>query len=225
MIWRWVTSNGFKETKYARLLLVVFRAFALATGLLILWLDRDTSYLTTPGWILVGVTVAYALYKLWRPFTLFSRSRLLYADILFDLATCLALPFLTGGIRSPFLLYMLAPLLTAALFMSIRIALPTAALPYLAILGSELIVHRSGPGVLFDPAGHPSTSGSSTRGGAAALHHPLPDERERLGGGQGQGHQRGEEAAVAGHPRRPVAGPVRPEVAPGDSMEHRRFRR
>ena len=131
--------------------LAVFRACALIIAIVLLSSLGYFRFLTWSGWIPVGTTIIYTIFKLSRPFSRYQRNSLNYADLAFDLGLCMALPLLTGGLRSPFLLYCFSPILTSALIFPRKLTFSIAGLPFLAILGSQLIIHRTSIAEVFNP--------------------------------------------------------------------------
>jgi signal transduction histidine kinase len=108
------------------------------------------------GWILIATVLVYAVYKLLYPFYAFSHKSITYLDLYFDIGSCLALPFFTGGISSPFLLYLYLPVLTSALFYPKKYTISAAVLQLMAIFVSQVWVHGGNLHLAFTPVDHPT---------------------------------------------------------------------
>ncbi len=89
--------------------------------------------------LLVGSVAAYTILKILFRFRLWQRDIVTYMILAGDLAICVALVFLTGGIDSPFLFYSLLPVATAALFFEMRISLSIAALSSLSLILTHIV--------------------------------------------------------------------------------------
>ncbi len=137
---RWGVS-WFSEEKPAFVFLAAFRGFALVVATALLFSTGHFKLLSGPGWIMVYIAVVYTLFKLLRPFRKYKKNALNYTDLGFDLALCLSLPIFTGGLLSPFLLYLLSPLLTAALLFPKKLTFSIAGLPFLAVVFSQQLIH------------------------------------------------------------------------------------
>lgn len=135
-----------------------FAAFAVAASLLgIVFRER----LADPRMLLiVGSLGAYTISKILVRFRFWQRDIVTYVVLLGDLAICVALVLLTGGIDSPFLLYSLLPVLTAALFFEMRISLLIAALSSLNLILAETVLTGINPS--FTPVIESNSIGSVT---------------------------------------------------------------
>ncbi|MEE8354102.1 MAG: sensor histidine kinase, partial [Dehalococcoidales bacterium] len=103
-----------------------------------------------PVWQLVtilSVLGVYTILKTFAPVRWRGRSRTPYVILGGDFILCILLLVVTGGLNSAFLLYSLAPIMTASLFFAERIALALAALASLAL--SIIHVSQSGAGDSF----------------------------------------------------------------------------
>jgi len=68
-----------------------------------------------------------------------------------DVAVCSALPLLTGGLRSPFLVYGMCHILTSALFFPKKVTLSIFAIPVLTLVVSIFLTYSSSLGTNFYP--------------------------------------------------------------------------
>ncbi len=120
-------------------LLAGYRTFALVVGAIqALYLSNaplsDVSYYT-----LIGIVSVYSLIKVFYPFHWYRRDFMTHLVIGADLTLGAFLPFITGGLNSPFLLYTLCPLLTIALIMPRGFAYIGAGFLSVAVLASEVV--------------------------------------------------------------------------------------
>ena len=139
------------EGKTAFVFLAAFRGCALIIGVALLSSLGYFRFLTWPGWTLIGIITIYTIFKLSRPFNRYKKNSLNYADFAFDLSLCLALPLFTGGLRSPFLLYCFAPVLTSALIFPKKFTFSIAGLPFLAVFLSQLLIRGTSMAEVFNP--------------------------------------------------------------------------
>ena len=135
-----------------------FAGFAVAASLLgIVFNERLDDPLML---LVVGSLGAYTILKILVHFRLWQRDIVTYVVLLGDLAICVALVLLTGGIDSPFLLYSLLPVITAALFFEMRISLLIAALSSLNLILAETVLTGITPS--FTPVMESNSIGSVT---------------------------------------------------------------
>jgi len=120
-----------------------FFSFALAVSLIYTIPKQPLTNL----WMLLTVSLIgiYTILKIILRFRLWQRDFVTYMILGGDLAICLALVLLTGGAASPFLLYSLLPVITAALFFEPRIALAIAALLSLGIILAHTVLTTISP--------------------------------------------------------------------------------
>jgi len=144
------------DSRTGRIFLGIFRVVALTVTAGLLVLDGSRIVSGIAGWVLIAVVSAYATYKVFSPFQAYHHKWLIYADLYFDLGSCLALPFFTGGISSPYLLYMYAPILTSALFFPKKYTISATALQILAILASQVSTHGGNFSLAFNTNDHPT---------------------------------------------------------------------
>lgn len=119
-------------------IILAHRLFALAVAEgQILFLGALQEPVVSAPVILVG-SVIYTLLIAPCPFFWDRLGFLNYPILGVDLAICLALVLLSGGLDSPFLLYTLAPVLTSALHLSRKVTFAVAALILTGVICSEL---------------------------------------------------------------------------------------
>lgn len=113
-----------------------FLAFAIATAQIFLF---PTAYhsLIQPLILVTSVGI-YTLLKALHPFRWYQAGILGYSLLGVDIAVCIFLVMSTGGLYSPFLLYTLAPVLTAALLLDRGVTFSIAGLSGAYVIGSHL---------------------------------------------------------------------------------------
>ena len=111
---RWQGYSAVVPSAFYRLL-----AFAIATAQIFLF--PAAYYSVIPPVILVTGVGIYTVVKALHPFRWYQTGILGYSLLGVDIAICIFLVMSTGGLYSPFLLYTLAPVLTAALLLNGRV--------------------------------------------------------------------------------------------------------
>jgi len=111
-------------------------AFAIATAQIFLFPSAYYSVIS-PLILVTGVGI-YTLLKTLRPFRWHERGIVTFGVFGADLAVCIFLVISTGGLYSPFLLYTLAPVLTAALLLDRGITFGITALSWAYVIGAHL---------------------------------------------------------------------------------------
>ena len=111
-------------------------AFAIATAQITF--STSGHYSVVSPHVLVAVVAIYSLFKVLHPFRWHQRSIQSYSILGLDLVICLSLLSLTGGLDSPFLLYSLAPVLTAGLLLERKITFTIAGISAAHVFGSHL---------------------------------------------------------------------------------------
>ncbi len=114
-----------------------FLAFAIATIQIFLFPPMYQPII--PPIALVSGVGLYTLIKAWQSLRWQQTGVIGYSLLGLDVAICITLVLLTGGIYSPFLLYTLAPVLTAALFLAGKITFGIAGLSITYVITSHVI--------------------------------------------------------------------------------------
>ena len=112
-------------------------AFAIATAQIFLFSPNYQSII--PSLALVTGVGIYSLVKVLHPLRWHQAGILGYSLLGADIAICIFLVMVTGGLYSPFLLYTLAPVLTAALLLDGKVTLSIAGLSATYVVGSHLV--------------------------------------------------------------------------------------
>jgi signal transduction histidine kinase len=127
---KWQKGIGIVPSAYRGL------AFAIATAQI--FLCPSARYSVIPPLILVTGVGIYSLLKILRPFRRHEKGVITFGILGTDLAVCIFLVLSTGGLYSPFLLYTLAPVLTAALLLDRRITFGITVLSVAYVIGAHL---------------------------------------------------------------------------------------
>jgi signal transduction histidine kinase len=146
------SKNDFRA---GRILLSAFRAVALAVAWGLFKVDEFRLAPGVIGWALIYLVSVYGIYKVLSPFRPYRHKWLNYADFFFDLVSCLALPFFTLGVSSPFLLYLYCPILTSALFLDKKYSILGAGLQFFAIFSSQIWTYHGNFEAAFTSNDHP----------------------------------------------------------------------
>ncbi len=119
--------------------LSAFRCFTFILAVVQILLLNPLESITPQTTLLLGLVGVYSVFKVILPFRWYQKDPLTYFVVGADVVVCTSLPFLTGGgLTSPFLLYTLNPILTAALVSRLRSALTIAAISSIAVTSSHL---------------------------------------------------------------------------------------
>ncbi len=131
--------SRYEREAYQFLAVYRFLAYGLAvmfTQITPTLIETPLSVPPLPVWQLVtilSVLGVYTILKTFAPVRWRGRSRTPYVILGGDFILCILLLVVTGGLNSAFLLYSLAPIMTASLFFAERIALALAAVASLAL--------------------------------------------------------------------------------------------
>jgi signal transduction histidine kinase len=116
----------------------VYRGLAFAIASAQIFLFPSAHYSVIPSLILVTGVGIYTLLKTLRPFRYHEKGVITTGILGADLVVCIFLVISTGGLYSPFLLYTLAPVLTAALLLDRRITFSITALSGAYVISAHL---------------------------------------------------------------------------------------
>jgi signal transduction histidine kinase len=116
----------------------VYRWLAYAIASAQIFLFPAAHFSVIPPFILVTVVGIYTLLKTLRPFRYHEKAVITISLLGADLVVCIFLVISTGGLYSPFLLYTLAPVLTAALLLDRRITFSITALSGAYVISAHL---------------------------------------------------------------------------------------
>ena len=131
------------QSSYERniyIFLSFFRFFSFALALALMFTIPQEPITSLRMLIIISLLGVYTILKIIFRFRLWQTDVVTYTILAGDAAICIALVLLTGGIDSPFLLYSLLPIITAALFFKPWIALTIATLTSLNLLISHIFL-------------------------------------------------------------------------------------
>jgi len=92
--------------------------------------------------ILMSILAVYTVLRVFSPLRWRERSLMTYLILIGDFLLCILLVLFTNGLNSPFLLYSLAPIMTAALLFEERVALSLAATASIALSITHLTLSQ-----------------------------------------------------------------------------------
>lgn len=126
-----------------------FRFFSFALAVALIFSIPNHPPIDWQTLLIISFLGVYTIPKTIFRFRLWQWDLLTYTILVGDLAVCLALVLLSGGADSPFLLYSLLPIITAALFFTPRVALIIASLTALNLVLAHTVLPGYSPS--FEP--------------------------------------------------------------------------
>ena len=123
-------------------LLRLVRGLALFLGLALLFFFREIRLFIIPNHFLVTIVAMYTVLRIYYPSYRFGKPYITRSIIVADLILCCSLPFLSGGIISPFILFPLTVILSVGLYFRQRVTYIIAGIVSVSIIGSEIISHE-----------------------------------------------------------------------------------
>ena len=139
------------EEKNAFIFLATYRGFALVVAATLIFSVGQTQLVPLSNWVLISIASIYTLFKILRPSHQYHKPAFIYSDLGFDFLLASFLLLFSGGLRSPFALYALAPLLTSALLFSRKLTFSLAALPLITAIGGTMLINSTRGDMLFYP--------------------------------------------------------------------------
>ncbi len=133
----------YEKEAYQFLAVYRFLAYALAV-----MFTQVAPFLSAPGmpptqlYIILGTLGVYTILKVFSPLRWQARSTLTYMILAGDFLLCMLLVIYTNGLNSSFLLYSLAPIMTAALLFEEKVALALAAIASLSLSVTHLFLSQ-----------------------------------------------------------------------------------
>ena len=126
-----------KLQEYIGVIPSVYRFLAFATAAAHIFIFTSAYYSIIPPLILVSGVGIYTLFKMLHPLRWYQGGILGPGLLGVDIVACIFLVMSTGGLYSPFLLYTLAPVLTAALLLNRGITFTTAIVSIVYVITSQ----------------------------------------------------------------------------------------
>lgn len=124
------------------LLLGLVRGLALTLALVLFLLFSEVEHFIIPEYVLISVVVIYSFLRIYRPSYWYDKKVRSYSVAAIDIAICCTLPFVSGGLHSPFILYPLTAILSVALFFKQKITYFVAMFVACSVIGSELLARQ-----------------------------------------------------------------------------------
>ena len=135
-------KSRLKKWQEGKLLIMLVRGLALVLALVLYLLFPETRPLLVPGYVLVSLAIIYSVFRISYPLYWYKNNFVTYGIVTFDVVFCCFLPFVSGGIHSPFILYPLTAILSVALFFKQSITNIIAVLVAVSVISSELFSWR-----------------------------------------------------------------------------------
>jgi signal transduction histidine kinase len=135
---------SYEKNVYQFLSFYRFMTYALAVGLILLPAAAVGGLSVFQTYLLFALLGIYTIGKVFAPFRLYQTDLWTYIILGGDLAICVALLLVTGGLRSGFLLYSLSPVISAALLFEQRTSLAVATVTSLSLVAAHLFFSRWG---------------------------------------------------------------------------------
>jgi signal transduction histidine kinase len=123
---------------YIWIVLSAYRLIAFAIATTVIFAFPSAFHSVIPPLILVISLGIYSLLKTLQPLRWYQEDILGFSALGIDIAVCVFLIVSTGGFYSPFLLYTLAPVLTAAIFLDRKVAFSVAGLSIAYVVAGHL---------------------------------------------------------------------------------------
>jgi len=123
-------------------LLRLIRGLALILGCVLLFFFYEIRPFLVPNIILVTIIAMYTVLRIYYPSYRFGKVFVTRSIIALDLLFCCSLPFLSGGIISPFILYPLTVILSVGLYSRQRTTYIIAGIVSVSIVTSEIASHE-----------------------------------------------------------------------------------
>jgi signal transduction histidine kinase len=132
--------------KEAYQFLAVYRFLAYALAVMFTQVGPSPLIMTTVPeleiYIILGILGIYTVLRVFSPLSWRERSPMTFLILAGDLLLCMVLVIYTGGLNSAFLLYSLAPIMTAALLFEERVSLSLAAIASIALSITHLALSQ-----------------------------------------------------------------------------------
>jgi signal transduction histidine kinase len=123
-------------------LLRLIRGLALVLGCVLLFFFNEIRPFLVPNTYLVTIIAVYTVLRMYYPSYRFGKTSFTRSLIVIDLLFCCSLPFLSGGIISPFILFPLTVVLSVGLYFRQRTTYLIAGIVSFSIVGSEILSHE-----------------------------------------------------------------------------------
>jgi two-component system, NarL family, sensor histidine kinase DegS len=135
-------KNQFKHWREGELLLGLVRILALILALALFLLFSEVRPFIIPNYILISMVVIYSILRIFYPSYKYGNIFVTCGIAAFDVIFCCFLPFVTGGLHSPFILFPLTAILSIALYFKQRITYLVSIFVSCSAIGSEIMARR-----------------------------------------------------------------------------------
>jgi signal transduction histidine kinase len=125
-----------------KLLIVLVRVLALVLALVLFLLFSEARPSLIPGYVLLSLAIAYSILRISFPLYSYRNNFVTYGIVTVDVVVCCFLPFVSGGIHSPFILFPLTAILSVALFFKQSVTNIVAAFVAISLITSEVVSWR-----------------------------------------------------------------------------------
>ena len=132
-------KRGFSRWREGGLLLSLVRGLALILAMVLFYIFYNADSFIVHSYLVIGVVAVYTIVRMVYPYNWYGRNYSSYLLVASDIIICCALPFVTGGFNSPFILYPITAILSASLFFPKRTAYIIATIVSVSVIGSELV--------------------------------------------------------------------------------------
>jgi two-component system sensor histidine kinase DegS len=145
-------KSWFNHWHEGELLLGLVRVLALVLALALFLLFSAVRPFIIPDYVLISMVVTYSILRIFYPSYWFRNRFVTYSLVAIDVGFCCFLPFATGGLHSPFILFPLTAILSVALYFKQKLTYIIAVFVSSAVIGSEIVAWRVLHGGEYMPA-------------------------------------------------------------------------
>lgn len=124
------------------LLLGLVRGLALILALALFLFFSEVRPFLIHNNVLIGIVVSYSIIRIFYPSYWYGKRILAGIIITGDVVFCCFLPFVTGGLHSPFILFPLTAILSVALYFPQKVTYIIASLVSCSVIGSEILARQ-----------------------------------------------------------------------------------
>ena len=135
-------KSRLKQWHEGKLLIVLVRVLALVLALVLFLLFSNARPFLLPSYVVISLAIIYSTLRIFYPSYGYNNNFVAYSIVTGDVVFCCFLPFITGGIHSPFILYPLTAILSVALYFKQSITNIVAGFVAVSIIGSEIMSSR-----------------------------------------------------------------------------------
>ena len=145
-------KNKIKQLHEGELLLGLVRILALILALALFLLFSEVRPFIVPDPVIISSVVIYSILRVFYPSYWYKSRFLSYTIVVVDVGFCCFLPFVTGGLHSPFILFPLTAILSVALYFKQSLAYTVALFSATSVIASEIFSWRILHGAEYLPS-------------------------------------------------------------------------